>query len=151
MERNCDACGRTYEAKSKRSQFCADPECKRARARLRKRAQRSEHRDAEHAGGKVIAFPGNEGPLEPLTVEAVTRAKLAAVGRLDHPAGVNALVLARRLDSANSDFSLELGGAVASLSKQHLAALAEALRGAEGQEDEVDRLRARRASRRNGA
>ena len=150
MERNCDACGRTYEAKSKRSQFCPDAECKRARARLRKRAQRSGDRPGAD-GGNVIAFPGTEGAHESPTVEAVTRTKLIAVGRLDHPAGVNALVLARRLDFANSDFSLELGGAVASLSKQHLAALNEALRGAEAEDDEIDRLRARRATRRNGA
>jgi len=89
--------------------------------------------------GRVVEFPSVEG-----TNYAVTLADLERGGRLDTPAGRNALTLASRLDSASGD----TGSSIAALSKQHLAALAEALKDAPRADDGVDELAAFRTKRR---
>lgn len=61
------------------------------------------------------------------------------------PAGVNALLLAAKLDAGG-----DTGSAMAALSKQHLAALAEATKNHKGAADPLDELRARREARRFG-
>lgn len=76
----------------------------------------------------------------------VTRRVLEDADRLLTPAGVNALLLARKLDQGR-----DTGSAMASLSKQHLAALAEATSDAQTAADPVDELRRRREARRRGA
>lgn len=140
MERNCDACGEAYEAKSKQSQFCKVPECRRTRARARKQRSR---------GGEVLELPARESEpsATPLTVEAATLAQLTAADRVESPAGQNALVLARRLDQAMLD-RLETGSSVSALSKQHLAVLSEAVKDAKVAADPVDELKERRERRR---
>lgn len=138
MKRDCDACGRKYSAKSPRSKFCTDVECKRRRERERTRARRQ----ARSSGGDVIALPVS-AVVDEGTVAAATRVELEKVGRAATPAGRNALILAKRLDGASED----TGASVAALSKQHLVALAEAMKDAAENADEVDELGARRRRR----
>jgi hypothetical protein len=134
MKRDCDACGKRYEAKSKRSRFCARVDCRRARDRERRRRERGA--EVVPLGAAIVA--GETGEVEGATLEQLTSA-----GRLETAAGRNALVLARRLDAGG----LDTGSSVAALSKQHLSALSEALAGAIVVADAVDELRARRERR----
>lgn len=127
MQRACDSCGQRYEAARSTSKFCS-PTC-------RQRSKRS--------GGVV---PLREIPA-PLSAVAVTRQALEQAERLNTPAGVNALLLAAKLDAGG-----DTGSAMAALSKQHLAALAEATKGVKAVADPIDELRRRRdAKRAHGA
>jgi hypothetical protein len=131
MVRNCNGCGRPYEAKTARSLFCADVECVRTRARGRKRQER----------GVVLELKPSTATVG--SVEEATRNALTSANRVDSPAGQSALILARRLDSASSD----TGSSLAALAKQHLAVLEEATKNAPTAADTVDDLRARRMAR----
>jgi hypothetical protein len=144
--RPCDACGETYEAKTRRSRYCSD------------RCKRRFHRGAR--------APENVTPLEPrkrpkkkdrpATVEPVddgagpvekaTRMSLAEVDRLDSPLGAAAVVLARRLDEGR-----DTGQGFASLAKQLQATLEAATAGVQQEADPIDELRARRARKAAGA
>lgn len=75
---------------------------------------------------------------------SATLTALADAGRVHSPAGQNALALATRIDGGATD----TGSSIAALSKQHLAAMSEALRDTEGAKaDSVDELRKRREAR----
>lgn len=148
MERPCDACGRTYTARSSRSRYCSDQECRRQRERVRKR------RGA--AGGQVIDLTAHkakepEDAREAGPIEAATRERLAAAERESTPEGLNALRMARELDGATG----QSGSSMQALSKQHLAALDKAMEGAAVAADPIDRirdeLRDRREKKRSGA
>jgi predicted nucleic acid-binding Zn ribbon protein len=128
----CEQCGAPVAA---RSRFCTDVECKRVRARERKRASR----------GTVIELPA--APSVVSSVYAATLTALTSANRVDTPSGQSALILAGRLDSATSD----TGSSLAALARQHLAVLDEALRDAPREADGVDELRARRLARRGTA
>lgn len=80
-------------------------------------------------------------------VFASTLLTLTEAGRIHTPAGQNALLLASWMDNAEGDH----GGGKAALSKQHLAALAEAMKDTEESGDLVDELQARRAKRASSA
>lgn len=135
MKRNCDACGVEYETESKASKFCKDAGCRRERARARQQKSRG--------FAPVTDLPVSQ-PAD--SVEAATVAELTAAGRLNSHAGRNAVVLAARLDAARSN-TLETGASVASLSKQHLAAMAEATKNVSVRADGVDELKLRRERR----
>lgn len=122
---------------SPRAQFCKRTECLRKRARGRKQVSR------RAPAGVVVEMRAPEPAPEVTTVYAATLAALVEAGRHATPAGANALRMAARLDSADED----TGSALAAASKQHLAALEDALRGAARADDGVDELRARRARR----
>lgn len=137
--RRCEACEGEFEPEG-RERFCRGVECRRSRARDRKRSSR---------GGEVVDLPDPDVPDDlsaPSNFEVTHRA-LVAADRLLTPAGVNALTLARRLDAA----SMEPGSSLAAVSKQHLAALEEATRNASSVADPIDELRARRERRRTGS
>lgn len=127
MERHCDACGSGYTAKTNRSKFCADPDCKRARERERKRKK---------GGAEVVPFPQ---PTEPEGLagpnEQITRSELEAADRLMTVAGQNAVWLARRLDQAAGD----TGSSFAALAKQHLVAVEKALEDVAAADDPIDK------------
>lgn len=123
MERRCDSCDQPYQPKNAKSRFCSDT-CR----------QRS------HRAGEVVPLRDVEPP-----VTAATRATLEAAGRLATPAGAVALALAQKLDLGR-----DTGSAMASLAKQHLASLAEAVKGAPPELDLVDDLRARRERKISG-
>jgi predicted nucleic acid-binding Zn ribbon protein len=122
----CEQCGAPVAA---RSRFCTDVECKRVRARERKRASR----------GTVIELPA--APSVVSSVYAATLTALTSANRVDTPSGQSALILAGR----------DTGSSLAALARQHLAVLDEALRDAPREADGVDELRARRLARRGTA
>ena len=77
-------------------------------------------------------------------VFSATLTALMEAGRVHSPAGQNALALATRIDGGATD----TGSSIAALSKQHLAAIAEALRDTEVvKADSIDELRRRREAR----
>lgn len=128
MQRNCDVCGRPYQAKRKDSLTCS------ASCRSRKRHQ--------PAGGSTTTGPDNS------LVEATTR-ELEAVGKLDTMLGQQALALAKRMGT-------EVTG-IAALSKELSRVMDAALGTAQGPAnpqqgagDDVDELRARRDAKRAG-
>lgn len=121
MLRKCDTCGREYGAKTARSRFCSDV------CRVRK------FRGAAPA-------PGVECAASPLVSAA--RRELEAAGRLDTVLGQQVLLLAARLSGTDT------GAAVAALSRELRATMAEALRGVRRGADPVDDLRGRRDRKR---
>lgn len=127
--RACDACGREFEAKRSNHRFCS--------ATCRTRGKR---------GATVVALDGESAQGQGgVSLEEATRRQLAPFGREATPSGVNALLLARRLDQGG-----DTGSAIAALSRQHLLALESALEGAEPEGDPVDELRHRRERRLSG-
>lgn len=132
MQRLCESCGRPLEPEAKRARFCKRLDCVRDRTKKRVRAHR--------------AAPDRDVDAEPLSAAEITRRALAEVDRLETPAGVNALLLARKLDVGG-----DTGSAMAALSKQHLAALSEAMDGVRTAASPLDELRARREARLRGA
>ena len=74
---------------------------------------------------------------------SATLAELEAVGRVDHPAGQAALVLARRLDAG-----MDTGSALAALAREHGARLEAATAGTKSQVSALDRARDELAKRR---
>ena len=117
MRRSCDACGKGYEAQRSTSKYCS-PSC---RSRV--------------SQGQVSVAPV---PASSLASPAeVTERRLLEVGRLDTVAGQYALFLAQRIESAHDS-------AVAALSKELRAVLAEALEGTAKAADPMDELKARR-------
>lgn len=76
----------------------------------------------------------------------MTRRALEEAGRLETPAGVGAMVLAAKLDAGG-----DTGSQLATLQKQHMAAVAEATKDVHQAGDLVDELRAARERRLRGA
>ena len=131
VAKKCRACD--LPTKTDRAWYCDDPACARRRDRARKKAPAAVVADSEptaQAGGVFVT----------------TMMELQAAGRVHTSAGQNALALASWMDAAGKDS----GSAKAALSKQHLAALAEALRDIEVAEDPVDEIKARRLQREAG-
>lgn len=134
MQRPCDVCGETYEAKRATSKYCSD------RCKMRKaRGAPTEHADPVPLG-PVDAPEPEIGP-----VEAETRRHLAGVDRETSVLGQTALVLARRLDHGR-----DTGAAMASVAKQLEATLSSATKGVAFAADPLDELRARRDRKRSG-
>lgn len=69
-----------------------------------------------------------------------TLGELTGAGQVASASGQAALLLARRLDSGLT----ETGSSVASMVREHRAALADALKGARAETNPLDELRARR-------
>lgn len=111
MQRPCNACGNTYEAKRSTSKYCSSG-C-RVKA---SRGGRAEVVDLPaQAGGGT-----SSGPVEAATIQALTDAD-----RAGHPLGAASLALARRLD----DPGLDTGSAIAAVARQLEATLGAATRG----------------------
>ena len=131
MDRCCDHCGAPYRAQRSTSRFCSGA-CRTAAGRRPRKA------------APVVTI---EAPRPPAgDIEAATLRELTAAGVEHSAAGARALAMARLIDSpAPGTF-----GAIAGWSREHSAALAEALR-----TDQVvqstslaDQLKARRDARR---
>jgi hypothetical protein len=134
MERACDMCGVTYAAKRPSSRYCG-PTC-------RQRARRA-------GAARPVADPVAIRPVVGGVADA-TRVELAAAGRLESSAGQRALVLAVLLDER----PLGSYGSLAGWSREHGAAMAEALRDAQAARPALsaaDEIRARRDAKRRGA
>lgn len=123
--RNCDSCGKPYEAKRASSKFCGDT--------CRKRAQRDPAPPS--AGDEVVP---HDTPPSGALLEAV-RAELIEGERLDTALGAQALEIAARMSSP-----FETGSSIASLSRELRAVMNDALKNAKKVADPVDELRQRR-------
>lgn len=127
MLRNCDTCGRPYEAKSIRSRFCSDT------CRVRK--------------SRGAAPPPSAEDSETPLVKA-TRKELAAAGQQHSALGQLALALAARMSTGQTTAGL------ATLSRELRTVVAAAIGStptrtpAAGQGDELDELKARRDAKR---
>lgn len=148
---NCERDGCSNPKKSPRAKWCSDPACARVRVRGRVRKTRSstKTKTTKTRSTKTgdVPEPTDEGHVDWVFAGGVfsaTLTTLTAAKRVDTPAGQNALALATRIDHGATD----TGSSIAALSKQHLAAMAEALRDAEATKtDSVDELRRRREAR----
>lgn len=134
MEMVCQAprCGCTFEAKRKTAKYCS--------RKCSMRANRARAR-----GDVPAAEPGR--PQAQSRLEEVTRSELAAVRRVETSAGQAALVLAARIDAGGA----ETGSALASMVREHAAAMDRALAGVAprdpvgARQDEVARRREQHA------
>lgn len=113
MQRTCDNCATSYEARRATSRYCSGA----CRTQAGRRA----------AGGKPVAKlvppPAAAEVREVGPIESASTSELAAAGRLTSSAGQRALALARLLDAPPAGTL----GAVAGWSREHGAAMASAL------------------------
>lgn len=123
--KQCATCGNAFTASRKDGKYCG-PTC-------RKRKQR-----------RIPVVKAQTGADVPKVV-ADTEAVLAAAGKLDHPLGDTALILARSLAEAGTQSGL------AAASKELRAVLAELLGDVRPAADPVDELKARRDVKRSAA
>ncbi len=136
MNRNCEACGEGFEARSPMAKYCSTIECKRRREAARKR------------GAVAIPFVVGSPSVESgESVESAALVELRAAGRADTSVGRTALALARRVDAMTGD----TGSSAASVAKEFRATLEEAVRGTSQAASVGDDLRARREARMRGA
>lgn len=125
MERSCDSCAATYDAKRPTSRFCS-PKCRTRSAR-----------------GQVVSITP-AAPIDPSAgVTAATRSALATVDRESTLLGQSALALAARIDSQS-----DTGSALASLVKQLQATFEAATVNTATVVSALDELRLRREQRR---
>src|SRR5215471_15590890 len=108
MEMVCQSCGAVFDAKRKTAKYCT--------RRCSMRASR-----AGELGEPTPAAPGQGKTKAPVTshLERWTRHALEEVRRVDTWAGQAALVLAARIDGGGA----ETGSALASMIKEHAAAM----------------------------
>ncbi len=130
MQRACNLCGTTYEAKRSTSKFCGSG----CRARSSQGAGKS----------PPVTLPTPQSAATQGGVVESTRAVLSEAGRLDSPLGAAALVLAGRLDSNRH----ETGAGLASLAKQLQATLAAATADVKQDQSALDAQRDELAARR---
>lgn len=129
MERSCQSCGGPYAAKRATARFCSE--------RCRKRAQR----------GHVIAvFPGTAGGTVGTVLVDAVRGELSGAGRLGTALGEVVLMLATRIEAGQ-----DTGSAVAALTREMRASLAEAVKGANAPRSSLASYRDELAARRTGA
>jgi len=127
--RNCTGCGSKLSPPKgagrprTKCESCSPP-------RKRDIARRAPHK---------LALAELPAPLdqESETLESSTRAALTGAKLADDPAGIAALVLARRIDSG----SLDTGAGLAALVREHRAALSDAMSRATVEADPLERLR----------
>ena len=133
MRKTCEVCPAEFEAKRASAKYCSE--------RCKKRAQR---RPGGTSAAKVLPLPAGptseSAPDLTGSVAAATLVELEQAGRSDTAVGQAALALARRIDAAGA----ETGSSLAALARQHMATLAEAVKNAKVQEDDLDELRNRR-------
>ncbi len=145
MQRACDICGTSFEAKRADARLCSQA--------CRKRAQRAgaarTRKSVVAAGLTVVPDPPAAAAPAPVSgsLTASTEQALQAAGRANTWQGQSALELARRIDRAFVD----TGSAYASLHREFRAAMTDALKGANVAKSAVqarrDELAARRAAR----
>lgn len=128
MQRPCDVCGESYEAKRSTSKYCSD-RCKMRKARgAVTKTEKVPTLAPEHTDG-------------PVTETALVT--LRATERLETPLGQAALVLARRVDQGR-----DTGAGLAALVKQFEATLKSATAGVKSDASPLDMARDELAKRR---
>jgi len=126
VTKTCVRCGTAFQAQSTRARYCGST--------CRARAADARKDEATVTSLASVATP---------SLMAAVRAALEPVDRASSPAGVASLILAARIDTGT-----ESGPAIAALTKQLHASLAEALRDTAASGDAVDELMERRRARR---
>lgn len=139
MKRACTVCGSTYEAQRVTARYCS--------TRCRTRASRAG--TSKKAGDQVVtqlptSSPANQPAQSHGTTYAATLSALETADRAQTPLGRAALILAERLDNSHRD----TGSAVASVSREWRATLADALKGANAAKSAVEKHRDELAERR---
>ena len=131
MQRSCDVCLGSYEAKRASSKFCSD--------NCRLRAHRA---PVVVAAAPVAAFVTaaafTEGSLTVATLAELEAAEMSASSL-----GQAALMLARRLDAP----SMDTGSSIAALVREHRATLTAAVDAGKVAEDPLDQLAQQRRQR----
>jgi hypothetical protein len=144
MKRNCNECGRSYQAQRPQSKFCK-PSCRVRHSRKPKSVPVTSGK--ERAGPDAISIDqgedlANEGESSPLVI--ATRKRLEAAGVADSMEGQQALSIATQMSGR------ETAGGMASLSKELSRVMAEAMRAAVPlMADSMDELKARREAKRS--
>ncbi len=136
MTVTCEACGKTFEARRSTAKFCG--------ATCRKRKERGNAAPARKAAEarppvRLVASEGLPAQVAGQPVVEAVRKELEAADRLDTALGQQAVRLAERLHS-----EYDTGSAVASVSRELRAVMAEALKDAGAAADPVDELAQRR-------
>lgn len=128
IQRACDHCGKSYEAKRTTSRFCCSG-CRRTAGKRR--------------AGQVVDLPsGSAG------VVGATETQLQTMGMIGSPLAASALVLAQRIDRAAE--SPESGSSLASMVKELRMTLVEVAKDRKIEADPIDELRAKRERRLRG-
>ena len=139
MQRPCDVCGQSYEAKRSTSKYCSD-RCRVAASR----GAVTKHVDSIPETPVVTVLPDSSEAKGP--VEAAALGHLRAVERDATTLGQAALALARRVDVGR-----DTGAGLASLVKQLEATMRAATADVRSEASPVDKMRddlaARRAAR----
>jgi hypothetical protein len=129
--RNCDQCGRVYEAKASTSRYCGSG-C---------RARASEGIPPSVADAGVVPLPS---PAESSgELASSIRRTLTDAGRLDTWQGQAALSIAARIDAGEDS-----GSAIAALQRELRATMVEAMRGVGAPRSAVSAMRDELAARR---
>jgi hypothetical protein len=145
MQATCEVCKTPFEAQRVTAKYCSkrcSVRATRSRAAGRPLAPAQQPTAAAPAAPTVQAPPVSSADT-PLLV-AATISELAAAEKLGTTLGQQAVRLAERMVAGS-----ETGSAVASLSKELRATMAEALKGAQQAGDPVDEIRARRDRKRS--
>ena len=135
MQRACDSCGASYEAKRKNSRFCSGT--------CRVRASRGAVTPAVRASVSSLPPPVVEPEESSLGLVVAVRQELEDAHRLETSLGQASLALAVRLESKG-----DTGAAVASLNRELRATLAEAVKGAHVAKSTLQSYRDELAARR---
>ena len=114
MQMTCQLCGRSFAAKSKRAKFCSD------KCRMRNHYVGG---SADKPNLRVVESPADERPRPDGSLLGSVLVTLSEAKALDSPAGRLAVSLATRLDDPNA---MDSGSAVAALSRELRAVMAEA-------------------------
>lgn len=109
MQRACESCGETFEARRSDRMYCGE--------RCKKRAQRG------HKAGTVVPLPSGTVGTASSLVEAV-RAELEEADRLESWLGQQALTLATRIAAGQ-----DTGSGLAALNREFRSTMAEAVKG----------------------
>jgi hypothetical protein len=133
VQRHCDTCGKSYEAKRQTSRYCT--------AVCRTKASRAGVA-APRQSATVVPLPSRDEGLAERT-----ETTLRDAARLGTWQGQAALAVAKRIETARMD----TGSAYAALHRELRSAMAEALKGVDAPQSAVqkhrDELAARRAKR----
>jgi len=137
MERPCDICGDTYEAKRPASKYCSGT--------CRKRASRGVVKAPDLTKGDwgLIALPVSAREIEQGPVESALLAELKTAERDNTTLGQAALTLARRVDIGR-----DTGAGLASLVKQLEATKTSATADVKSAASPLDRAKDQLAERR---
>jgi hypothetical protein len=135
MDRPCDVCGQTYDAKRPNSKYCGDT--------CRKRASRGHVTDSD---ADLVALPVSAREIERGPVESALFAELAVAERDKTTLGQAALSLARRVD-VGRDTGAGLASLVKQLEATAKAATADVKSAASPLDKARDQLAERRAKR----